>query len=133
MGQRHVCGIAAPRYEDTTDPWLIVSRVKGEPSAGEKDFKPRVEIHRGRVWGNADIAEIAIAIAGGNVEATAQRNCQMGEIAAHADTLAQSFVCGARRPRFGVAKPKAPMNEITDGLNSCPSANDAAKVRPGKA
>src|ERR1700690_3823918 len=129
---RNVSGVAPARYEDTTDPWLIVAGVKGEPSAPEVDFETRVEIQGRRAGRHADVAEIAVAVARGNVEATAQRDRQMGEVAAYADTLGQRVVCCARGPSFGVAEPEAPMNEVADRLHPRPPAIDAAEARPGE-
>src|SRR6478609_9692433 len=91
---RDVGGVAPAGDQNTANPGLIVPRVEGEPSAPEKDFEPGVEIHRRRVRRNADVAEIAVAIARGNVEAAAQGDCEMGEVPAHADPLRQGFARG---------------------------------------
>ena len=46
MGQRHVCGIAAARYEDTTDPGGVVASIKGIPTVAQINFNPCGKIHR---------------------------------------------------------------------------------------
>ena len=84
---RDVGGVAPAGDQDATNPWLIMSGVEGEPSIAEKDFEPGVEIHWRRVWRNADVAKLTVAVAGRNVEATAQSDRQMSEVAADADAL----------------------------------------------
>src|ERR1700733_5973476 len=129
---RNVGGVPASRDQDAADPWLIVPRVEGEPTAAEKDFEPGVEIHRRRVNGNADVAQIAIAVARGNVETSAQRNGEMGEVATDADALRQGLVRRPCRPRLGITEPETLMNEIADRLHARPSAIDTAEGVPGE-
>ena len=57
------------------------------------------------VDGNADVAEIAGAIARGDVHAAAERDGEMGEVAAYADAFAHRIAGAARRARLGVAEP----------------------------
>ena len=84
---RDIGGVAPAGDQDATNPWLIMSGVEGEPSIAEKDFEPGVEIHRSGIRRYADVAKIPIAITRRDVEATAQRDRQMREVAADAYAL----------------------------------------------
>ena len=77
----------------------VVAGVERVPAPAQKDFEPGAEVHRRRVGRNADVAEIAGAIARRDVHAAAERDRQMGEIAADADALAQPVGGGAARVR----------------------------------
>ncbi len=73
--------------------------VEGIPLAIQKGLEPAGEIHRIRVRGHADIAEIACAIARRDIHAAAKRDREVGEIAANADALAKPVGGGAARIR----------------------------------
>ena len=68
---RDIGGIAPAGHKDPANSRLIVSRVEGVPARAEIDFKPGAEIHRRRVRRDADIAEVAGAIARRDVHAPA--------------------------------------------------------------
>ena len=84
-----VGGVAAARHHDAPDPRLIVPGVEGMPAPVEKDFEPGGKVHRRRIRGHADVAEIAGAVARRHVHGAAERRGEMGEIAADADAFAQ--------------------------------------------
>src|SRR5258708_5727353 len=129
-GDRDVGGIAAARHHDATDPRMVVASIEGEPLAIEIDLEPRTEIHRSRVRWNADVAEIAGAIARRNVHAAAQGDGEMGEVAADADALIVAFGSGAVAAGVMVAERNALMDIVADRLHPGPSAVDAAEQRP---
>src|SRR5208282_2942276 len=67
---RNIRGVAAPSYQNSADPRLIVSRVERKPATAKKGFEPSVEIHRRRIRQNPDVAEVAVAVACRDVEAS---------------------------------------------------------------
>src|SRR5580704_2719252 len=85
-GDRDVGGVTAARDEDASDAGDVVSRIERVPGTSEIGLEPSGEVHRRGVLGDADVAEIPGAIARGDVQATAEGDGQVGEVAA--DTLA---------------------------------------------
>jgi len=85
--QRHVCGVAALRDEDTTDPGGVVARVKGVPTVAQINFNPCGKIHRSVRRRQADVSDVTSAIARRNVQATAKGDCKMRVVAANTATL----------------------------------------------
>jgi hypothetical protein len=88
--------------------------IEGEPMPAEIDFEPGAEIHRVGRRRDADIAEIARAVAGWNVHAPAQRYCEVREVAAHAGPVGITTMCrpwriGALVVRRAAALRKAPL------------------------
>ena len=87
MGQRHVGGIAAARDEDTPDPRGVVARIERVPPALEIGLEPAREIH-GRIGRRqADVGDVAGAVARRDVQAAAERDRQMRVVAANAVAL----------------------------------------------
>src|SRR5579863_3995261 len=80
-GGRHrdVGCVAAASHDYAAYARMVVTRVFHVPPPSEKDLEPGAEIHRIDVDRNADVAEIAGAVAGGNVHAAAKRDGKMGE------------------------------------------------------
>ena len=94
MGQRHVCGIAAVRYKDTTDSGGVVAWIKGVPTVAQINFNPCGKIH-GRVGREEpDVSDVTGAIARRDVQATAEGDCKMRVVAAN---TAAFLVCFERR------------------------------------
>src|SRR6516225_7087446 len=100
----HVGGIAATRHQDTADAWGIVPRVERVPPIAEIDLEPSAEIHRIGIRQNANIAEIACAIARGDVHAAAECNCQMRKVSAHAAALESDLGSGPGGARVLIAE-----------------------------
>ena len=84
---RDVSGVTPAPHDNTADAGMVVACVHSIPTPIEKDFEPAAEIHRIDVDRNADVAEIAGAIAGGDVHAAAERNGEMGEVPADPDAF----------------------------------------------
>src|SRR6185295_5235790 len=97
---RHVRRIATAGDDDTSDARDVVPGIKSEPAPVQKHLEPGTEIHRRGVFGDADISEIARAVACRNVHAAAQRDCKMREIAANTNTLSVALRCGSVPPRM---------------------------------
>jgi hypothetical protein len=73
---------------------MVVTRVFRVPAPSQKDLRTGAEIHWNNIDRDADVAEIAGAIAGGNIQSAAKRDPEMGEVA-YADTIV-SRMAGAR-------------------------------------
>src|SRR5271154_372382 len=86
-GGRHgdVGGVAAAPHDNAADARMIVTCVFRVPAPSEKDLEPGAEIHGINIDRNSDVAEIACAVARGNVHASAKRDREMGEVPADAD------------------------------------------------
>jgi hypothetical protein len=100
--------------------------IKDVSLARQVNFEPSAEVHRRRVRGDADVAEVSRAVAGGEIE-TAEGNREMSEIAADAAALVVSIPCGPERTCMLVPEFEAVMNVIADGLNPSPAGPCAAK------
>jgi hypothetical protein len=109
-----------------------VPGIKGKPSPVEKNLEPGAEIHRRRIFGYADVAEIARSVTRRNVHAATKRDGQMGEVAADPDAL---FVALRRRAVAAcvvVAKLDTFMHVVADRLHALPTAGDRPEERPGE-
>src|SRR4249920_2211918 len=73
VAERDVGRIAATRDEDTPDARDVVARVERVPATVQVRLEPRGEIHRAVRRRHPDVAQIARAIARGNVHAPAER------------------------------------------------------------
>ena len=82
--ERDVGGVAAGGHEDAADARGVVAGVEGEPAAVEPDLEPGAEVHGIVDRRDADVAEIAGAVARGDVHAAAERDREVGEVAADA-------------------------------------------------
>ena len=88
----------------------------------EKDLEPGAEIHGIGINRNADVAEIAGAIARGNVHAAAERYGEMREVAAHANPFVHGIAGAAGGARIRIAEPDLGVHEIADRLHALPTA-----------
>ena len=68
---RNIRRVATSRDDNPADAWDVVARIEGAPLALEEHFDPGAEIHRVDD-GHADVAEMAVDIARGDVEAAAE-------------------------------------------------------------
>ena len=93
------CCVATASHHNAADAGMVVARVHRVPAPVEKDLAPGAEIHGVDVDRNADVAEIAGAIAGGDVHAAAQRDGETGEVAADADALVHGIAGATGRAR----------------------------------
>ena len=98
VDQRNIGSIPAARHDNPPDTPLIVTGVECVPFATEKHLEPGIEIHRRGIGRHADIAQIAVHIARGNIHAAAECNGEMREIPANADALLVCLRCSASRP-----------------------------------
>src|ERR1700687_600804 len=103
-GHGDVGGVAAAPHNNAADAGMIVSRVFRVPAPSEKDLEPGAEIHWINIDWNADVAEIAGAVAGRDVHAAAERDGEMGEVPADADAFVHGIAGAAGRARIRVAE-----------------------------
>ena len=109
-----------------------MTRVHRVPTLIEEDLEPSAEIHRIDVDRNADVAEIAGAIAGGNVHAAAERNREMSEVAADADTFVHGITGGKGWARVGITEPDFRVNKIANRPYTSSPAGQRSELRPGE-
>ena len=119
------------RY-DTSNAGDVVPGIKGEPAPLQKHLEPGAEIHRRGVLRNTNVAQVARAISGRNVHATAERDRKMGKIAANPDALFVALRRGSIAAGMMIAELDAAVHVIADGLYALPAAGDRPEQRPGK-
>ena len=102
-GGRHgdVGGVAAASHDNAADAGMVVARVYRVPAPSEKDLEPGAEIHWINIDWNADVAEIAGAVAGRDVHAAAERDGEMGEVPADADAFVHGVAGATSWARIG--------------------------------
>ena len=132
MDHRDVGGIEPARDDDTADARHVVACVERVPAPVEKNFRPGVEVHQRGIERYADISEIAVAIARGNVHGPAERDGEMREVAADTEPLFQTLHSGARRARMRVAEFEMIVDEIENRLHARPARFHVAELRPGE-
>jgi hypothetical protein len=77
-------------------------------------------------------ADVAGAVASGDIQAAAKRNGQMGEVTADTDAFEVTFRSGAVGSSEVIAKLEMVMHVIADGLNPLPAGLKLAEKAPGK-
>src|SRR6516164_3370537 len=128
---RDIGGVAAARHQHPTDARVVVAGVDRMPCPAEINLEPGREIHRRRVGRDADIAEIASAIARRDVHAAAEGDRQMREIATHAGAVTITF---PRRPAVAgvlVAEGDMAVDVVEDRLHPAPTEWRGLEQRPG--
>jgi hypothetical protein len=133
-GCRHgdVCGVTAASHDNSTYAGMVVARVHRIPAPSEKDLEPGAEIHWTNIDWNADVAEIAGAVAGRDVHAAAEGDGEMGEVAADADAFVHGIAGAASRARIRVAEADFGVDEIADRLHTPGAAGQPSELRPGE-
>src|SRR5208282_6403332 len=116
VDERDIRRVPASRDNDSAYSWDIVARIECPPRPAEVHLYPGAEIHR-IDDGHANVAEMTVDVTSRNVEASAKRHRQMGEIAADSDPLVECFKCGSGRSRLHIVKFDVPMDEIADRLH----------------
>src|SRR5204862_7277353 len=116
---------------DAADPRHVVARVEGAPVPAEIGFEPAGEIARGPGLWRADVAEIARAIARGNVHAAAERDGEMGVIAADALAFRVSLPRRLAGARMLVSERDVTVHEIADRLDPRPARRRFLEQSPG--
>ena len=130
MGQRHVCGVAALRNEDTTNSGGIVTRIEGIPTAAQINFNPCGKIHRCVGRGKADVSDVTGAIARWNVEATAESDRKMRVVAANTAVFLICFKSRSGRAGVLIAEDYVIVHEVADGLHPRPTQWSGSEKPP---
>ena len=93
--KRDIGRVTAASDGNASNPWHIMARVEGKPAPIQKDFEPRIIIHRSWIRRHPDVAQKAIGVTRRNVHAAAESDGEVRKIAADAHTLVVGFICGA--------------------------------------
>jgi|SRR5580692_1582657 hypothetical protein len=97
--------------------------IKGMPVPAKIGFEPGTEIHWIGISRNANITQIARAVARGDIHSAAQGNCKVGKIAADANALAKTIQSGAIGASFQIIEAEMAMDEIANA--ACTRAHPA--------
>src|SRR5271167_3279832 len=95
IDERDIRRVPASRDHDPANPRNVVAGIESPPRPVEEHLDPGAEIHRIDDR-HANVAEMAVDVSRGNVEASAKRDGKMGEIAADADPLLEGLERGPR-------------------------------------
>ena len=87
--ERHIGGVAAAGDQHPAAAGDVVAGIKHVPAIPQKGLKPGGEIDRGFAHGNPRVAEVAGAVTGRDVEAAAERDRQMGIVAADTGAIGE--------------------------------------------
>ena len=130
-----VAGVAAARHGEAADAGGVEAGVEGEPGRAigslEEDLEPSGEVHGGVDGGEADVAEISGAVAGGDIEAAAEGYGGMGEVAADALFFVVGVAGGLAGAGEFVAEGDAVVDVVADGLDAGPAGAGDGAVFPG--
>src|SRR2546428_1701303 len=118
VADRHIRRIASTRDEHAADPRNVVPRIKRMPAASDIGLEPGGKIHRTVRRRDADIAEIARAVARRNVHAAAECDRQMRVVAAHTFAFLERLPRRSRRSGILVAEGDVAMDVVADGLDA---------------
>jgi hypothetical protein len=89
-----------------------VSRIESKPTAIEKNFEPRAEIHWRRVWRHSDISQVARAVPGRDVHAATKCDGEMRKVATHSDPLTVCIRSRAISPCVGISEFDVVMDKV---------------------
>src|SRR4051812_33442968 len=104
--------------------------VEREPIPTQISLKPGAEVRGVRNRRDANVAEIAGAVSGGNVHAAAKRDREVGEITAHARLVGISAMRCSESIRILIVEGDVTVDKVADRLNPRPTRLRAAKIRP---
>src|SRR5207253_1831784 len=113
------------------DPRGVVPRIERVPIAAKKNLEPGREIHWRRVWRHSDISQIARAVPRWDVHAAAERNREVGEVAAYAEAFVVGLQSCACRTRVLIVKGNVVVDIVANGLDARTSGGCLAEQRPG--
>src|SRR6266480_4638819 len=131
VGDRHVSCVAAQSDEHAANSRHIVPWIKSIPPPAEIRLEPAGEIHRGIGRWDADVAEIAGAIACRNVHAATERDGEVRVVATHTLAFIERLPGGFGRARMLVAESDVAMDEIADRLDARPPGWRLPEEIPG--
>ena len=109
---------------------MIVTRIKGVPTAVKKHLKPGTEIHWCWIAWHADITEIPGAVSRRNVHAAAKRHREMGKVSANAYPFLMAFGSRSIAACVVISKFDLIVNVVADGLHTLPAPAKPAELGP---
>ena len=127
----HIGGIAAAGNQHPAGARDVVPCIEDMPAVFEKHLKPGGEIHGRLAYGDAGVAEVAGAVAGGDIEAAAEGDGQVGEIAAHPRAIAQGVAGALLRGHRVVVETDVLVHPVTDCLHLPPAGGHCSKCAAG--
>src|ERR1700685_4665253 len=131
-GDGYVHCVTAARDQHSSNAGNVVARIEGMPRAANIDFHPRREIHDTVGRRNADIAQVAGAIARGNIHASAECDGEVREVAADSRTLVERLPSGPRGARTLIIEGDVVVDKIANSLNARPARLGQSEERPGR-
>ena len=102
-----------PRDDDAADARDIITRIERVPSAFQEHFDPGAENPSGRRPA-PDVTEMAVHVARRDVQASAERESEMGEVSADADALVERLKRRPGRSRLEIVELNMLIHEIAD-------------------
>src|SRR5450432_2121834 len=127
-----VGGVSPTRDHDAPDARDIVTSVERVPLSVQVRLEPAREIHGSCRALHANIAQVAGAIARGNVHAAAEGDGQMRKVAAYAGALLIGLPGGLGASRVAVTKRQVSVHEVADGLHAAPAAGRSTEELPSR-
>ncbi len=108
----------------------IVARIEGPPTAAQISLEPRAEIHRAGSRRDPDVSQVSGSITRRNVQAAAEGNGEVLEVAADAVAFVVNIQRGLGRPREMVAKCDVSLHPVADGLHLRPPRRQMSEQLP---
>ncbi len=109
---------------------MLFRAIERVPAPSDIGLEPGGKIHRTIGRRDADIAEIARAVASRNVHAAAECDRQMRVVAAHAFAFLESLPRRSRRSGILVAEGDVAMDVVADGLDAAGAGGRCAEQVP---
>ena len=107
-----------------------MTSIERVPVATQIDLELGTKVHRIWNWRYADIAEIAGAVSGGDVHATAKRDRKVREIPANSHLVDKAAVGAPQGVGLQVVESEVIVDEVADRLNAMPSRRCAGEGCP---
>ena len=125
--ERDVDRVAAAPDDDAADARRVVARVEGVPATVEVGLEPGREVHRLGGRRRLDVRDVAEHVAGRDVQGAAERDREVGVVAA--DALAGPVGVGGRGPRVGRAghPGQVAVDEVDDRLHPAPARREVRR------
>ncbi len=130
VGERHVGGVAAEGHQHAALAGGVVARIEHVPAPAEIDLHPGREIAGAEGRLQADVADVARAVAGGDVHGAAEGDGEMREIAADAAPFGIGPGGGAQVAGVLVVEPDVVVHEVHDGLHAVPAGLGVSEQAP---
>ena len=125
-GDGYVGGVAAGGHEDAAYARVIVAGVHVPPAAVEPDLVPGAEV-AGAGEGDADVADVAGDVAGGNLHGAGEGDGEVLIVAADADALGEDVHGGHGGASLFVVEGYLTVDPVADGGGQGPAGAKVAE------